>query len=248
MADYWMKLYIEILDDPKMATLPDRLWRRTIEIFLVAKKMNNDGHLPDTRQIAWLLRMNTDDLEHDLMQISMTGIVEREVNGWFIPNFVKRQAAVSDAERQQQRRKRQQSSEYHGNVTGASRNVTESTEYRKQNTETEQSQKDTPLSSFEAVQACLEQTTGVLPTGEASIQVIDELAQLGVTAGDIAEGVKWFMENSGTVRYYKSVLGPIRTARAKRIQLAMTKPQRAPANHDPVTIVLPNGQITEARK
>jgi len=27
MADYWIKLYHEIIDDPKMATMPDRLWR-----------------------------------------------------------------------------------------------------------------------------------------------------------------------------------------------------------------------------
>lgn len=31
MANYWIKLYHEILDDPLMATMPDRLWRRTIE-------------------------------------------------------------------------------------------------------------------------------------------------------------------------------------------------------------------------
>ena len=31
---YWIKLYHEVLDDPKMALLPDRLWRRTIELFI----------------------------------------------------------------------------------------------------------------------------------------------------------------------------------------------------------------------
>ena len=48
MADYWLKLYIEILDDPKMAVLPDRLWRRIIELFLIAKKLHMNGHLPET--------------------------------------------------------------------------------------------------------------------------------------------------------------------------------------------------------
>ena len=59
MPDYWIKLYHEILDDPKMATLPDRLWRKVIEIFLIAGKLSPDksGQLPETNQIAWLLRM-----------------------------------------------------------------------------------------------------------------------------------------------------------------------------------------------
>jgi DnaD/phage-associated family protein len=137
MADYWMKLYIEILDDPKMAVLPDRLWRRTIELFLVAKKLHSDGRLPETRQIAWLLRMNTDDLDADMSQIVTTGIIVRDGSGWFIPKFAARQSAVGDAERQQQKRKRMQADQYHGNVTNESRNVTQSTEYRVQSTETE---------------------------------------------------------------------------------------------------------------
>lgn len=125
MADYWLKLYIEILDDPKMATLPDRVWRRAIELFLVAKRLNKDGHLPDTRQIAWMLRMAPDELEHDLRQIAGTGIITQEVGGWFIPKFVARQAAVGDAERKRQERERKQSQQYYGTVTEQSRIVTQ---------------------------------------------------------------------------------------------------------------------------
>jgi hypothetical protein len=125
MADYWMKLYIEILDDPKMATLPDRLWRRIVELFLVAKKLNTEGHLPETRQIAWLLRMNPDDLEMDLKQIAPTGIVVQELAGWFIPKFSERQAAVPAAERKRLQREKEKARQYYGNVTPQSRNVTQ---------------------------------------------------------------------------------------------------------------------------
>ena len=71
MADYWIKLYHEILDDPKMATMPDRLWRRTVEVFLLAGKLSKDksGVIPDTRQLAWLLRMDTNELQGDLEQL-----------------------------------------------------------------------------------------------------------------------------------------------------------------------------------
>ena len=38
----WIKLYLEILDDPKMDLLPDWLWRRAIELFLLAGENGND--------------------------------------------------------------------------------------------------------------------------------------------------------------------------------------------------------------
>lgn len=136
MADYWAKVYIEIIDDPKMATLPDRLWRRIIELFLLAKKFNNGGHLPDTKQLAWMLRMATDDLDLDMKQISSTKIVVQTETGWFIPNFEKRQAAATNTERVQQFRKRQQKEQYYGNVTQTKRNVSQSTETETE-TETE---------------------------------------------------------------------------------------------------------------
>ena len=137
MADYWAKIYIEILDDPKMATMPDRLWRRTIELFLLAKKFNKEGHLPETKQLAWLLRMQTDDLDLDLRQIASTGIIQAESGGWFVVKFSQRQAAVPADERMRQMRNRNQKQQYYGNVTTELRNVTQNTDNREQNTETD---------------------------------------------------------------------------------------------------------------
>ncbi len=31
----WVKLYIEALDDAKMGRLPDHIWRRAVELFLL---------------------------------------------------------------------------------------------------------------------------------------------------------------------------------------------------------------------
>lgn len=51
-AKYWIKLYHEILHDPKMGRLPDNLWRRCIELFLLAGELgaevdeDDKGHLP----------------------------------------------------------------------------------------------------------------------------------------------------------------------------------------------------------
>ena len=110
---YWIKLYHEILDDPKMALLPDRLWRRVVELFVLAGKYGTTGVIPDSRSIAWLLRMEYDELEMDMKQIATTGIIEPVTNGWLVVNFAKRQAAVSGADRVQQHRKRVKKLQYY---------------------------------------------------------------------------------------------------------------------------------------
>jgi DnaD/phage-associated family protein len=122
---YWIKLYHEILDDPKMALLPDRLWRRVVELFLLAGKHGTDGVIPDSRQLAWLLRMNPDELEMDMKQIETTGIVERVTNGWVVVNFAKRQAAIEGAKRTAQHRERQKQQQYYDSVTTVKRDVTQ---------------------------------------------------------------------------------------------------------------------------
>jgi hypothetical protein len=99
MASYWIKLYLEILEDPKMATLPDRLWRRFTECCLLAGKFGEGGNLPDTTQLAWILRLNTDDLNMDLQQLASTGMIAKTVSGWLVVNFAKRQAPVPAEER-----------------------------------------------------------------------------------------------------------------------------------------------------
>jgi DnaD/phage-associated family protein len=116
---YWIKLYHEIIEDPKMALLPDRLWRRVIELFLLAGKHGQDGLLPETRQLAWELRINADDLDMDLKQIETTGIIKRSPTGWVITNFKKRQSPSTSTERSKEFRKRNSNT----NETDVQRNV-----------------------------------------------------------------------------------------------------------------------------
>lgn len=114
MSKYWIKAWVEILNDSKMAILPDRLWRRAIEVFLAAGHYDQDGKLPDTSQLAWLLRIPTDELEHDLRQLAAaTGIVQRTETGWLVTKFAARQAPTPGAERIKQWRERQQKRQYY---------------------------------------------------------------------------------------------------------------------------------------
>lgn len=118
-ATYWIKLYDEILDDPKMARLPDRLWRRVTECFLFAGREREGGYLPPLEDMAWTLRCSEEELESDLQAIAdRCGILELRDGRWFVVQFESRQARVSDAERQSRRRDRVRSDQYRGGDSG----------------------------------------------------------------------------------------------------------------------------------
>jgi len=83
-----IKLYTEILNDPKMARLSDRLWHRTIELFLLAGKLSNGtGELPCTEDLAFYLRLDAKDLEFDLIQLAENGFILKTEDGWFVNNY-----------------------------------------------------------------------------------------------------------------------------------------------------------------
>lgn len=117
MADYWLKLYVEILDDPKMATLPDRLWRRVVELFLAAKRYNKGGRLPPLAELAWMLRMDASALAPDMDSIENCAIIRKDGSGWIVTNFASRQGASTDAERKQRQRDSERFGQYSGAVT-----------------------------------------------------------------------------------------------------------------------------------
>lgn len=237
MADYWAKVYIEILDDPKMAILPDRLWRRIIELILVAKKLNSAGHLPETRQIAWMLRMNPDDLEADMVQIAQTGIVEREVNGWYLPKFEKRQGPVPDVERKRQQREREQRREYYEGVTPQSRNVTQRTET---DTETETETKtETTTSSrdFAELSRAYEHNIGPITSMTADM-LADDLEHYGlqICLDAILKAVE---QNKRKWSYVRGIMRNWWTD-------GRTGNGKVGVQSGPQKIVLPDGQIVEA--
>jgi hypothetical protein len=212
MADYWAKIYIEIIDDPKMATMPDRLWRRTIELFLLAKKFNRNGHLPETKQLAWMLRMPTDELDLDLKQIALTGIIQPEPTGWFVVNFEKRQSASTSTERSRQLRKRTQANQYYnGDATDLQRNVAQRTENRLTETETETAP---PISIYEL---WLDEITG-LPADSNEFETIKAFEEMKPIKEDMQAGYQWLKGHSKPPKYRSQLIGPTRTAMSIRLK------------------------------
>jgi DNA-binding transcriptional ArsR family regulator len=109
-ANYWLKLYYEMLDDPKVARLPDSSYRRFIECLLLAGETDSGGLLPSIEDMSWRLRLSETALSQDMSRLAMAGIVELRQHDqgerWFVTKFAARQAAVSGAERVKRHRER----------------------------------------------------------------------------------------------------------------------------------------------
>ena len=73
---YWIKLWTEIVNDPKMGRLSDRQFRTCINLFAIAGIIDRDGELPSQSDIAWQMRVASADLGDDLAALSEVGIIE----------------------------------------------------------------------------------------------------------------------------------------------------------------------------
>jgi len=141
-SKYWLKLYYEILDDPKMGRLPDKQWRRVIEFFLMAGEVDQEGILPPPADMAWRLRITEDELMDTLMELENIGILTDAGEHWIVTRFAARQAPVDNAERQRRYRDRQRKTHYYGDAAlqetvtdGVTRIIT--TPVTKRNTDTD---------------------------------------------------------------------------------------------------------------
>ncbi len=114
---FWMKLYHDRLNDPRFQALSDRLWRRAVELELVASLTRRETHLgrlPRVEEIAFHLRLQAEEVEADLVELSRPPLRLTElVNGhWFLRNFAERQVATSSSARGVLRREREQRKAY----------------------------------------------------------------------------------------------------------------------------------------
>ena len=131
--NYWMKLWFDILRDPKMGMLPDRLWRRVIELFLLAGQNGEDGLLPDVPTIAWQLNKPVTAIVADLNKIAEVGIVQEIQEGkWVVTNFKKRNEPVDSTKRIKDFRQRERYEISNESVTEVKRECNEALQLRYQ--------------------------------------------------------------------------------------------------------------------
>lgn len=213
---YWIKLYHEIIDDPKMATLSDNIWRRIIELFLLAGRHNKDGQLPNTKSIAWELRSNPDDLLIDLNEIEAIGIIIQNADGWFVVNFKERQAARSQTERQQDHRNATKRKQYYNeDVTAQSRSVTQITD-TEQITDNRTEQITEAERAFLNTQKIVERLVGYLATPKDN-QAIKEMVDGNITEEDIKAAIS-FLDGKKRIYGATDLLPSAKVSHAKRVQ------------------------------
>ena len=111
-SKYWIKLYHEILDDPKMGMMPEILFGRCMKLFLIAGDFERDGELPPVEHIAWRLRRSPEEIESDLIELQRLGIAMNKEGVWSVKNWKKRQGPMPEAERSRRRRADQHRQEY----------------------------------------------------------------------------------------------------------------------------------------
>ena len=104
MSGYWLKLYTEILDDPKYFRLSDNAKLGMIELMIVAKKVDMDGLLPTIDDVSFYTRRNNEWWEPVYAELTEIKFLDLNDNGYFIRKFSERQAPVPATERSRQHR------------------------------------------------------------------------------------------------------------------------------------------------
>jgi hypothetical protein len=151
---YWIKLYTEIISDPKMGRLSDRQFRTCINLFALAGEVDHEGALPPLADMAWHLRMSDETLSDDLQELANVGIVELDDDDcWRVRKWQDRQAKPPSAapdkilQRVHEHRARQRNettAECNESVTNLKQGVTPSEKRREEERreETEKSESD----------------------------------------------------------------------------------------------------------
>lgn len=170
---WWIKLWVEILDDPKMGMMSDHIWRRTIEMILRAGELNEDGNIHSTEEITWRLRGDDVEMIQALRHMEKVGIVEHMPDGgWRLMHFAKRNEALDDVTRQRLSRKAKQNSNAMGHTP-----VTKSDQKRESESDTESETEKESLSLSAPVKEFLD-LAGLKKFPKGSEALLKNLADL----------------------------------------------------------------------
>ncbi|MGB8212262.1 MAG: hypothetical protein WCE68_01770 [Anaerolineales bacterium] len=155
---YWIKLFIEILDDPKMGRLPDRLWRRLVELFLLAGRHADDGTLPPVEEMAWTLRLSPGQMLEDLHGLAEIGVInacpkiagDAQPEAWMVTHFKQRQSCES-SERVKRYRERYRNGQSNAGVAAGASTSTSSSDSDSDSKEEGAAGEELPRSPVEAM-------------------------------------------------------------------------------------------------
>jgi len=191
-SSYWLKLYTEILDDPKVGMLSDATYRRFIEFLLVAKENGWDGLLPSVSALAWRLRVPADSIMAALTELEAVGITRLTDAGWLLVNFAKRQGPSPVAERVAQYRKRNEIvTESYEECNDSESPDTEA----EAESETELTTREgAPPDPFDRMNAEVSRLIGPFQPNHQNIMAINKMVEVGAEVADLEAAVIYFRE------------------------------------------------------
>lgn len=95
----WIRLYVEVLDDPKVGLLAPRLKWPWVEFLLVTEK--SGGVLPPIAKMAYMLRRDQASIQADIDGLVAAGLIDKHKDGTLTPhNWGGRQFRDTNADRQ----------------------------------------------------------------------------------------------------------------------------------------------------
>ena len=247
MANYFVKLPLSFLDDPKIGRLPDWVFRCFIEFYLFAKENNRDGELQPVADMAWRIRQSEETVNDALRTLLEIGVVHTNAAGeWVISNFAQQQESsdATAAERMARFRKHKTTQEVAAQEEGrdtvnreegrvVTRNVTrnETGEVtgalrveREGDIEGERERERENLEpaddQFVMMQVWLESCIGLpIKPDPKEINAVNQLVEAGVLESDIRDAIAWRNENnSSPARSAVQLLQGCLISKAKRIQ------------------------------
>jgi hypothetical protein len=101
MAYPWVKLWTEIIHDPKLGRLPEHVQLVFVKLMCVTGEHDAErtGALPPVDEMAWTLRMDEAQLEADLQALARVGMVHCTDGEWCVTNFATRQGPMTSTQR-----------------------------------------------------------------------------------------------------------------------------------------------------
>jgi hypothetical protein len=126
----WLRLYHEVLDDPKVQRLDARVFRAWINLLCLASRSQPRGLLSEIDDIAFALRMTAEEARSAVETLIECGLLEQGQHGLSPHNWERRQAKSDDVSS----RVRKHRAAVSGNVASAATpNIERSTEKRSGN-------------------------------------------------------------------------------------------------------------------
>jgi len=224
---YWIKLYHETLYDRKVASLDDHLWRRVIEVFLMAGDIDEGGYLPPLDDMTWTLRADKEQLETDLTELIRLGILEFKDERYFVRKFMDRQKAMDKAEYMRRKREEDKASEHYDSLPSRTQPVTiGNTDKNRIDTDIDKridkdvEEEPNPDGIFTelSVAFCNKTKIPELTGGpEAWFKSLEKMGKAGVTAQDIEKAIDILREKDYSIVRLSSIENTAISEMSKRV-------------------------------